>query len=147
MGVPCVKMRVASIMMTSITVPKVPHVWFYTYMISDVCEIIGVGYDILCDFKCFLAPARACSNAALGRLKSSPDPVQMHLGSKSSAAAARPLRLSVLFGFEIRLQWFINPLKPSWTLCPHPPHSHLPPVSERCACESRAEQCSLDSSS
>ena len=33
--------------------------------------------DILCDFLCFLVPARAGSNAAPLRLKSGPDPVQM----------------------------------------------------------------------
>ena len=37
--------------------------------------------DILCDFLCFLMPARAGSNAAPLRLKSGPDPVQMRPGS------------------------------------------------------------------
>ena len=41
--------------------------------------------------------------------------------SLANEAAPRPLRLSVLFGFEISLQWFISPYKASRTLGPHPP--------------------------
>ena len=39
---------------------------------------------------------------------------------ESNAAAPRPLLLSVHFGFEIRLQWFISPYKASQTLGPPP---------------------------
>ena len=39
---------------------------------------------------------------------------------ESNAAAPRPLCLSVLIGFEIRLLWFISPFKASRTLGPHP---------------------------
>ena len=46
---------------------------------------------------------------------------------ESNAADPRPLRLSVLFGFEIRLQWFISPFKASQTLGPHPPPPLPPP--------------------
>ena len=48
--------------------------------------------------------------------KRRPDPVQMY-------PAARPLRVSVLSGLEIKLQWFITPMKASRTpaLGPHPP--------------------------
>ena len=59
-----------------------------------------------------------------------PGPVQKRSRScsiaprfESNETAPRPLRLSesVLFGFEIRLQWFISPYKASQTLGPHPP--------------------------
>ena len=62
-------------------------------------------------------------------IKCGPGPAQKQLrpGSnaplfETNAAAARLLRLSVLFGFEIRLQCFINPLKASQTLGKHPLH-------------------------
>ena len=48
---------------------------------------------------------------------------------ESNAAAPRPLRLSVLFGFEIRLQWFISLYKASQTLGPHPPSPRLGDLS------------------
>ena len=71
--------------------------------------------DILCDFLCFLVPARAGSNAAPLWLKSGPE---SRSGSdatlfESNAAVAHPVRLSVFFGLEIGLQWFTNPYKAS----------------------------------
>ena len=44
------------------------------HMISHVYEIIGVDYDIRCNFVYFLSPAHAHSNAGPGPLKSSPEP-------------------------------------------------------------------------
>ena len=43
-------------------------------MISHVYEIIGVDYDIRCNFVYFLSPAHAHSNAGPGPLKSGPEP-------------------------------------------------------------------------
>ena len=70
------------------------------------------GYEILCDFTCFLAPARAgskgsrsCSNAPW---------------FESNEAAPRPVRLSVFFGLGIELQWFTNPYKASRPPVPPP---------------------------
>ena len=78
--------------------------------------MISMLSEIIYDFICFSGPARAGSNSSPRRLKSSPDPVQMH-------PAARPLRLSVLSGLELKLQWFITRMKASWTpaLGRHPP--------------------------
>ena len=76
------------------------------HMISHVYEIIGVDYDIRCNFVYFLAPAHADSNAGRGPLKSGPEPVQMHPGSNQMQQlldCASPLRLSVLFGFHFWL--------------------------------------------
>ena len=88
------------------------------YTTSHVYDIEGLVYDILCDYLCFLVPARAGSNAAPLRLKSGPDPVQMRPGS----AVAHPVRLSVFFGLEIGLQWFTNPYKARPPVPPpHPP--------------------------
>ena len=67
-----------------------------------------------------------------------PEPVQKRPRScsnvplfESNAAAARPLCLSALFGFEIRLQWFIVPL----TLGQHPssPAPETSPSLSSCA--------------
>ena len=43
----------------------ISHMILHSYEI----RVIGLDYDILCDFICFLAPARACSNAAPSLLK------------------------------------------------------------------------------
>ena len=48
---------------------------------------------------------------------------------ESNAAAPRPLRLSVLFGFKIRLQWFISPFKASRDTRPAPPSPRLGDLS------------------
>ena len=91
-------------------------------MISNVCNIVGPVYDNLCDFLCFLVPARAGSNAAPLWLKSGPE---SRSGSdatlfESNAAVAHPVRLSVFFGLEIGLQWFTNPYKASRQPVPPP---------------------------
>ena len=46
-------------------------------MRCHVYDIVGLVYDILCDFLCFVVPTWAGSNAAPQRLKSGPDPIQM----------------------------------------------------------------------
>ena len=56
---------------------SVHPIGYCLHTISNVYDIVGLVYDILCDFLCFLTPARADSNAAPLRLKSCPDPVQM----------------------------------------------------------------------
>ena len=83
---------------------SINHIWFHT------CQMDMKSYVI---------------SYASSRL---PGPVQKRPRSgsnaplfESNAAAPRPLRLSVLFHFEIRLQWFIGPYKASRTLGQHPP--------------------------
>ena len=49
------------------------------------------GYEIQCDFICFLAPARAGSKAAPIRFKCSP--VRIKCSCPSSPTSAYPLRL------------------------------------------------------
>ena len=77
-----------------------------SHIISHVYDILGPVYDILCYFICFLVPSRASSNAAPGLPSKACSDAP---GFKSNTAAARPVRLAVFFGLEIRLQWFTDP--------------------------------------
>ena len=64
---------------------------------SYIISYLSDGYEILCNFICFLAPARAGSKAAPILFKCT----LVRAWFESHAASASPLRLSVLFGFAV----------------------------------------------